>query len=144
MCRFQLDLDSVRSMIPKDTPESLLSLAFQCVDDEPSNRPAICDALDWLEDLLGDYKNDVTPMPKLRHAENVLSSLEALFKTNQAPPTATTTTKSPEKIKTNKIKNNQDQQFLDFTAKHILLASKYTAPKVCKSDLLCLACHVFE
>ena len=122
-------------MIPKDAPESLLSLAFQCVDDEACNRPAICDAVDWLQDLLGDYKNDVTPMPKLRHSENVLSTLEAQFKSHPASPTVNNHIKSPEKLKTDKTKCSNDQQFLDFTAKHILLASKYTSPKVSYSGL---------
>ena len=120
----------MRSMIPKDAPESLLLLAFQCVDDEPSNRPAICDALDWLQDLLGDYKNDVTPMPKLRHSENVLSSLETQFASNPTSPTTSNIIKSPDRTKPIKIKGSNDQQFLDFTAKHILLASKYATPKV--------------
>jgi hypothetical protein len=141
-CRFELDVATVRSMIPRDAPESLLSLAFQCVDDEAPNRPTGTDVADWLQDLLGDLKNDTCSLPKMRHSESLLNSIEMQFETEV--PAATVidsvdpiaSVPSTEKFTTpTKSKPQQhqsaDQPFLEYTARQIILATKYTVtPKV--------------
>ena len=58
-------------MLETDAPESLVQLALQCVNDEQSNRPAGCDVLDWIQDLLSDMENDKILPPELKHKKHI-------------------------------------------------------------------------
>lgn len=134
-------------MIPRDAPESLLSLAFQCVDDEASNRPTGTDVADWLQDLLGDLPSDTCPLPKMRHSESLLNSIEMQFEAEVSvstilePIEAVVPVPLIEKFTTpTKAKPVQrqsaDQPFLEYTARQIILATKYTiSPKVSRVAL---------
>lgn len=138
-------------MIPRDAPESLLSLAFQCVDDDASSRPTGTDVADWLQDLLGDLKNDTCSLPKMRHSESLLNSLEMQFEAvtpaaavvlesvktiANVPSTEKFTTPSKSKPQQ---RQSGDQPFLEYTARQIILATKYTVtPKV--STLFLYSC----
>lgn len=141
--RFELDVASVRSLIPRDAPESLLSLAFQCVDDEASNRPTGTDVADWLQDLLGDLKSDTCAMPKMRHSESLLTSIEMQFEAEVPPAPVTESLKpianmpstekftTPTKSKPHQQHQSADKPFLEYTARQIIIATKYTVtPKV--------------
>lgn len=66
-------------MLEKDSPESLVILALQCVDDEQSNRPTGGDVLDWVQDLLGDLDDDIINPPKLKHVEHLMNSITFEF-----------------------------------------------------------------
>ena len=63
--RFRLDNDVIRSMLPGDSPDSLIALALQCVDDDALSRPASCDVVDWLQDLYDTSPEDTVGAPVL-------------------------------------------------------------------------------
>ena len=61
-------------MLESDAPESLIQLAFQCVDDEPGNRPIACEILDWIQDLLNDLEDDIIVPPRLKFVDHFFNS----------------------------------------------------------------------
>ena len=67
--RFRLDNDVIRSMLPADSPDSLIALALQCVDDDALSRPASCDVVDWLQDLYDTSPEDTVGPPELNPLE---------------------------------------------------------------------------
>ena len=67
--RFRLDEDSIRSMLPPDSPDSLIALALQCVSDDVPNRPASGDVVDWLQDLCDSTPEDSLAPPVLTPIE---------------------------------------------------------------------------
>ena len=56
-------------MLPSDSPDSLIALALQCVDDDALSRPASCDVVDWLQDLYDTSPEDTVGPPVLNPLE---------------------------------------------------------------------------
>jgi hypothetical protein len=56
-------------MLPEDSPDSLIALALQCVDDDALSRPASCDVVDWLQDLYDTSDEDEVGPPILNPLE---------------------------------------------------------------------------
>lgn len=145
-----MDVDAVRLMIPGDAPESLISLAFQCVDDEACNRPAGGDVVDWLQDLLGDLPTDTIAMPKLKHPQSLLTSMDKLFEAEAtrpksealSPPGALTPgEKCPHSNGRPKVRNmTPAQPFLDYTTRQIILAAKYASTSKVNTNYI----HLFQ
>ena len=52
------DAANTRSKLPSDAPGSMVELAIQCCDNEPSNRPDAECAFSWIEDLVNSTPQD--------------------------------------------------------------------------------------
>jgi len=73
-----------REMKPVGVPSSLLLLTVECVNAEPSSRPAASAVVDWLDDLLKDLPNDKEPAPVLTSEVMETKLAQYLAKEKQA------------------------------------------------------------
>ncbi|CAM9317993.1 unnamed protein product [Chrysoparadoxa australica] len=60
---FALEPEEIKQFAPEDTPQSLLTLAIQCLEYEAEERPSASDVAAWLEDLCHDLPDDDIPVP---------------------------------------------------------------------------------
>ena len=60
---FRLNVDEVKAELPTDSPESMIILAFQCLEYDSADRPQSDVVCDWIGDLLENTTDDESIAP---------------------------------------------------------------------------------
>lgn len=80
ICRFAIDVDAAKAALPTNTPESLISLALQCTEYDPSLRPQANVVVDWLSDLEKTIPSD----EEMKHLPSIINTVREASLFNNA------------------------------------------------------------